>query len=233
MSAAPLGQPPASAALCLPTPDWLAHRLLVTGPVAPLAAFRAVAAGPGIIPWALRASELEEGWFGQLMALPPDRRGISVEGAHILAGQLATAVQTVRAQAAAPGHYLLVPLDLHALVPVPAAVLRLGPDTPEAEAWLWEHWGTTWPLRGVAEEETYAAGVRHLPAGQVACYRFHSADWSPWRALAFLRAQWPGLCFDLRPDYGTAELSAPARATRRGGTAQHGPGTPCPPIQPR
>ena len=91
--------------MCLPTPDWLAHRLLVTGPVAPLAAFRAVAAGPGIIPWALRASELEEGWFGQLVALPPDRRGISVEGAHILAGQLATAVQTVRAQAAAPGHY--------------------------------------------------------------------------------------------------------------------------------
>ena len=221
------------AASCLPTPDWLAHRLLATGSTAPLAAFRAAATGPGIIPWALRASELEEGWFGQLVAPPPDRRGISVEGAHILAGQLAAAVQALHAQTQAPGQHPLVPFDLHALVPVPAAVLQLGPEAPGAEAWLWEHWGTTWPLRGVAEEDPYVVGVRHLPAGQAVCYRFHSADWSPWRALTSLRAQWPGLCFDLRPDYGTAELSAPARATRRGGTAQQGPGTPCPPIQPR
>ena len=205
----------------------------MTGSVAPLAVFRAAAAGPGIIPWPLRASELEEGWFGQLVALPPDRRGISVEGAHILAGQLAAAVQTLHAQTQAPGQLPFVPLDLHALVPVPAEVLQLGPDAAGAEAWLWEHWGTTWPLRGVAEESPYVVGVRHLPAGQAACYRFHSADWSPWRALAALRARWPGLCFDLRPDYGTAAPGAPARTPRSGVTGQHGPGAPCPPAQPR
>ena len=210
MSAA---RPRASAALCLQTPDWLAHRLLVTGPVAPLAAFRAAAAGPGIIPWTLGASELEEGWFGQLVALPPGRRGISVEGAHILAGQLAAAVQALHAQTQAPRHPPLVPLDLHALVPVPAEVLQLGPDAAGAEAWLWEHWGTAWPLRGVAEDAPSAAGVRHRPAGQAASFRFHSADWSPWRALASLRARWPGLRFDLRPDYG--------------------PDAPCPPTPPR
>ena len=217
--------------MCLQTPDWLAHRLLVTGPVTLLAAFRAAAAGPGIIPWPLHASELEEGWFNQLVAPPPDRRGISVEGAHILAGQLVAAVQILQTQAL--GQHPLVSFDLHALVPVPAEVLQLGPDAAEAEAWLWEHWGTTWPLRGVAEEEPTVVGVRHLPAGQAACYRFHSADWSPWRALTSLRAQWPGLCFDLRPDYGSAESSAPAKVPRRGGTVQHGPGTPCPPTQSR
>ena len=43
------------------------------------------------------------------------------------------------------------PLDLHRLVPTPAPLLRLGPDHPETLAWLWAHWGTTWPLRHVAE----------------------------------------------------------------------------------
>ncbi len=220
--AAPL--PRASAALCLPTPDWLAHRLWVAGPAALLSAFRAAAAGPGVIPWPLRASELEEGWFGQLVAPPPGRRGISVEGAHVLAGQLAAAAQALQAQAQPS----LVPLDLHALLPVPPAVLRLGPDAPEADAWLWEHWGTTWPLRGVAEDAP-GAGEQGRPAEArtAACFRFHSADWSPWRALASLRVRWPGLCFDLRPDYGFAEPGAPAaRAPRRGGRVRHGPGAP-------
>ena len=204
----------------------------MTGPAGPLAVFRAAAAGPGLIPWPLRASELEEGWFGQLVAPPPDRRGISVEGARILAGQLADAVHALQAQV--PEQHPLVPFDLHALLPVPPEVLQLGPDAPGAEAWLWAHWGTTWPLRGVAEEAPGAAELRHLPAGQgAACWRFHSADWSPWQALASLRGRWPGLRFDLRPDYGLAEPGAPARAPRRGGRVWHGPGASCPPTRPR
>lgn len=218
--------------MCLPTPDWLSHRLLVAGPAAPLAAFRAAAAGPGLIPWPLRASELEEGWFNQLVASPPDRRGISVEGAHVLAGQLVAAVQILQTQALRQSP--LAPLDLHALLPVPPEVLRLGPDAPEADAWLWEHWGTTWPLRGVAEEAPGAAEQGRLAEEQAAVsYRFHSADWSPWRALASLRARWSGLRFDLRPDYGLVEPGAPARTPRGGGKAQHGPGTSCPPTRPR
>jgi hypothetical protein len=39
--------------------------------------------------------------------------------------------------------------DLHALVPVPADILRLGPDHPEARLWLWTQWGTTEALRHV------------------------------------------------------------------------------------
>jgi hypothetical protein len=33
-------------------------------------------------------------------------------------------------------------------------------------------------------------------------YAFWSPDWSPWAALLTLRAHWPALMFDLRPDYG-------------------------------
>ena len=48
------GQGAAGAAadvLCLASPDWLKHRLTVTGPTAELAAFQDAAAGPGVIPW--------------------------------------------------------------------------------------------------------------------------------------------------------------------------------------
>ena len=144
----------ASGALCLPTPDWLAHCLVVIGPAEDVAAFRTAIAGPGLIPWHLGAPELQEGWFNQLVAPPLERRGITVEDAHVLAGQLVASVQALQAEtvAGAPGRDCVVPLDLHALVPVPADLLALGPEAPEAEAWLWEHWGTIWPLRGLAEE---------------------------------------------------------------------------------
>lgn len=189
---------------------------MVSGPADELAIFRAAALGPGAIPWGLTAAELEEGWFNQLVAAPADRRGISVEGAHILARQLVMAVQAWHADIG-PGRDCLVPLDLHALLPVPAEVLLLGPEAHQAEAWLWEHWGTTWPLRQVAEEAPGTVQQRRLPPDQAAaCYRFYSADWSPWRALAHMRVRWPGLRFELRPDYGITEFSAPARSRRSG-----------------
>ena len=93
------------------------------------------------------------------------------------------------------------PLDLHRLLPVPAALLRLGPGHPDARRWLWAHWGTTWPLRHVAELPAPKAGQR--PVREPARLRlgFWSADWTPWPAIARLRRDWPALRFEVRPHY--------------------------------
>jgi hypothetical protein len=43
------------------------------------------------------------------------------------------------------------------------------------------------------------------------CVSFWSADWSPWRAIAWLQRDWPELTFQLAPNYdndGRAELAA-------------------------
>ena len=91
--------------------------------------------------------------------------------------------------------------DLHALLPVPDNVLCLGPDHPEALAWLWTHWGTTAALRHVSAEPVLP---RRAAPGEPVTLRlaFWSADWTPWRALATVRARWPALRFDVRPTYG-------------------------------
>ena len=162
----------ASGAMCPPHTDWLHHRLAITGPVGQLAAFRAAAAGAGIIPWQFDCDRLEEDFFHTLVSPPglsgpPARpgslilpgsptlqqRGVSVAGARVLAGQLREAVARRHEMAALRvGRSQACPFDLHALVPVPDAVLRLGPADPAALAWLWEHWGTTQALRHVAED---------------------------------------------------------------------------------
>lgn len=187
------------AALCLPSPDWLRHRLTVGGPADELATFQQAAAGSGIIPWRVDFVAQEEGWFNLMAGLPKSRRSISIDGAHILAGQLRDAMQAQHA-AAEPGRQARIcPLDLHALVPVPPEILARGPEDPAALAWLWAHWGTTWPLRQVAE----VAERRRLPDGQdMICFAFSAADWSPWQALLRMRARWPALAFALQPEYG-------------------------------
>ena len=192
----------AGAPLRLPHTDWLFQRLTVTGPVATVAAFRAAAAGAGTIPWRLDGNSLEEDWFHLLVN--PAHRALSLAGARVLAGQLRETVEHRHALAVARvGHSQACPLDLHALVPLPAAVLQLGPDHPDALAWLWQHWGTTQPLRHVAPDTAPtrvpvpepAAGEHRLPLS------FWSADWTPWRALERIRADWPTLRFDLQPQY--------------------------------
>ena len=96
------------------------------------------------------------------------------------------------------------PFDLHVLEPVPAAILALGPDHPQALAWLWQHWGTTQALRQVVvlaephEAEAVGAGLAVLRLG------FWAADWTPWRALAAVAADWPQLRFETRPLYDQA-----------------------------
>ena len=95
----------------------------------------------------------------------------------------------------------MCPLDLHRLLPVPAALLRLGPDHLEARRWLWEHWGTTWPLRHVAELPAPKAGQQPVREPGRLRLGFWSADWTPWPAIARLRRDWPALRFEVRPVY--------------------------------
>ena len=182
--------------------DWLHHCLLVVGPAKTLADFHAAARGSGTIPWWLDLDRMEEDLFLTLAAPPaPQRRRLSLAGARVLASQLRDAAERRHnAAVARVGQSRACPFDLHALVPVPDDVLQLGPDHPEALAWLWAHWGTTAALRHVSAEPVLP---RRAAPGDPATLRFSfwSADWTPWRALATVRARWPALRFDIRPTY--------------------------------
>ena len=102
---------------------------------------------------ALRSGTDGNGFFRLLGA--PQPRELSLAGARILAQQLCGAVDRRHAVAVSRVEQSQAcPIDLHALLPVPAHILALGPDEPEALAWLWEHWGTTEALRHVAVEPT-------------------------------------------------------------------------------
>jgi hypothetical protein len=176
--------------LALPQPDWLQTTLAVTGPADRRAAFRAAAAGAGVVPWVVDYDRLEEDWFYLLMAPPPPYRAISAQGARILARQMREATWTRHEEALGRvGTSRACPFDLHRLLPVPAGILGLGEDHPRAIAWLWQHWGTTWPLRR----------VEALPDTAAFRVRFWSADWSPWPAFIGIRARWPELQLDVRP----------------------------------
>lgn len=189
--------------------DWLRHALTISGPADVMARFRAAAAGPGIIPWQLDLDRMEEDWFLSLVAPGEDKSAISLTGARILARRLrdAAAANHLRnlARSAGDGR---CPFDLQKLLPVPAHVLQLGPEDPRSRAWLWKHWGTTRPLRHTRLLSGKADG-RSTRTGRMDL-EFWSADWSPWQALIRLRKQWPGLIFDLRPDYQNAEASTGA-----------------------
>ena len=188
----------------LKTPDWLHHTLTITGLSATLAAFRMAARGPGLLPFG-GEDQAQEDWMHLLLAPLPELRGITVEGARILAGLLREQVE-VRAQAAPiSGAATASALDLHALVPMPHTLLRLGSHDPRVLDWLWTCWGTTWPLRQVVEQELLLADRQDLPPGHDgARYEFWSADWTPWRALAAIRSGWPDLTLRIVVHYGLA-----------------------------
>ena len=181
--------------------DWLFHRMTVSGAAAAVAGFRRAARGSGLIPWVLDLDRMEEGYFHLLVA--PEHRSLSVAGARIFARQLRDAV--------ARRHDLAVsrvdqsqacPFDLHALLPVPNHILALGPDEPEALAWLWEHWGTTEALRHLAEDDSRTPSATKAEDGEDSLQlSFCSADWTPWRALQNIALSWPNLRFDIRPVY--------------------------------
>ena len=194
---------PVAEVLASPHPDWLYHHLRVAGAPAEVAAFRAAAAGAGVIPWAHDVGPAAEDWF-HLLAVPPapQRRSLSLEGCRILAGQLRDAAEARQrrvAERAAASR--ACPLDLHRLLPIPERLLRLGPDQPETLAWLWAQWGTTQALRGVVELPVPGPGQPRRPDPALVWVGFWSADWTPWRAIQQLRARWPALRLEVWPLY--------------------------------
>jgi hypothetical protein len=171
--------------------DWLFHHFDIEGSSDDLARFAAAAAGSGSIPWRLDLDLLEEDAFHTLVGAS----ALSLQGAQVLAGQLRHAAgRRHRLAVDRVGNSRACPFDLHALAPVPDDVLFLGPDHPDALAWLWTSWGTTDALRHV---------TRRLASTETRLsIAFWSADWTPWRALETLRVDWPDLGFTVRPLYG-------------------------------
>jgi hypothetical protein len=183
-------------------PDWLRHDVLVSGPAADVAAFQAAACGAGAIPWHLPDLSLAEEDQVHALLNPPDgSRGLTLAAARVLARELYRAVESHADRVVqAARHSKACPFDLHALLPIPAAILHHGPDHPGSRAWLRRNWGVTQSLRQVRLLTTPEDDRRHRRSARIA-YEFWSADWTPWPALAALRTAWPSLVFDCRPDY--------------------------------
>ena len=91
---------------------------------------------------------MEEDWCLPMATLADGVRAISLAGARILARRLRNSVtlQQQRALLRATTDQSC-PFDLHRLLPVPPAILRLEPEDPQSRGWLWRHWGTTRALR--------------------------------------------------------------------------------------
>lgn len=192
-----LAAPPASAA---EPPVWLYHHLTVSGPAASVRGFAATARGAGIIPWRLDYDSMEEDLFLRAATQPAERRNLTVAGCRILARQFRARVEEHQARGAAlVGTSRACPFDLHALLPVPDAVLALGPSDPQALAWLSEHWGTTDRLRQVSERAPPAGTDQRLARGlRMVCYGFFTVGDTPDAAVSRLAAGWPALVFSLQ-----------------------------------
>ncbi len=182
------------------SPGWLYHHLTVSGPAEPLASFRAAARGSGVMPWRHDPASIEEDVFNLAIAVPPSQRNLGVEGCRILARQVRTRVEAHQARAAAlVGASRACPLDLHALLPAPPAILQRGPRDPQALAWCRAYWGVTDRLRHVALRPGATAG-RRLPRGhQVAGYGFFTDGETPHAAVEQLARRWTALRFVLQP----------------------------------
>lgn len=180
-------------------PGWLYHRLVVTGPAETIAAFAAAARGSGITPWATDPFAVEDDVFTLAAAQPPALRRLSIEGCRTLARQFRDRFEAHHARAAERvGHSRACPLDLHALLPVPDALLRRGNADPAASAWRATNWGTE-ALRHVTLLEGVGPG-RRLKRGEVVIgYGFFTGGDTPQAAATHLAAHWAGLRFVLQP----------------------------------
>ena len=196
----PRGRRPKATIAASAASSWLYHHLTISGPSAQIAEFAEAARGSGVIPWRLDMTAVEEDVFNLAVSQPLHRRSLSVEGCRILARQFRHRVEARQARAAALlGVSRACTLDLHTLLPVPAALLQLGPDHPQTLAWLRQNWGTTDKPRHVVERPTPSIG-RRLPAGHsVVSYGFFTQGDSPVAAVRQLEARWPGLRLALKP----------------------------------
>jgi hypothetical protein len=174
--------------------DWLFHHLTISGPEAMVDAFAAAARGSGVIPWQLDYAAIEEDIFARAVSQPASQRSLTVEGCRILARQFREKVELRQARATAlVGQSFLCPFDLHALLPVPEAILLLGPTHPTSLSWLAANWGITDRLRQVNLRDNATTG-RRLPVGHtVIGYSFFTHRETPDAAVAHLATRWPTL----------------------------------------
>ena len=187
--------------LVLGQPDWLFNELAVLGPAHELAALRSAARGAGVIPWERDFDMLEEDLFLLLVQRRDNEAALGPTSAHALARRVRTLAEQAGQRARQDcSSARSAAFDLHALLPVPPDILRLGPEHPQARRWLWTTWGTTRSLRRVAEPlVTNTVSTRNPVEGDRWRVDFWSADWSPWLALQTLASKWPRLHFRLRP----------------------------------
>lgn len=160
---------------------WLGCRLTLEGPPAQLDAFALAAVGAAAIPWPLDADEEERRLLAPMASIGADAR--------VLAAELREAVVAHAERAAEQRRREQYPLDLHRLLPLPAALLRAGPHDPASRAWRRRHWGTPQPLRH----------ARRLPSrpGRLV-YDCYAAEAAPEPAVVRLRRAWPELAIALR-----------------------------------
>ena len=181
-------------------PAWRYHHLTVSGPVASVANFAAAARGSGVTPWRVDGAEVEETVFNLAVAQPARRRNLTIEGCRILARQFRERVEAHHARAVSLiGHSQACPFDLHQLLPVPDAILQLGPTHPTALSWLAVHWGVTDRLRQIAMRARATTGRRLPKHHAVIGYGFFTAGDTPHATIAQLAPRWPALRFALVP----------------------------------
>ena len=182
-------------------PDWLYHHLTLSGPAETVTRFAAAARGAGITPWQLDFAAIEEGIFVRAISQPAIReKHLTVAGCRILARQFRERVEVRQARAAAlVGQSFACPFDLHALLPVPTAILQLGPSDPTSLAWLSTHWGVTDRLRQVVVRPKATTGRRLRKTYAVTGYGFFTDGETPNAAITQLSERWPGLGFSLMP----------------------------------
>jgi hypothetical protein len=194
------GVVPGSDAMALAHPDWLRHELVIKGSSGAIAEFRHAAAGSGGIPWAFPDLDYEEDDRFLALVNPPDGSpGLRPAAARVLARELREAEFQHQGKVRARAGKRLCPFDLHALIPIPADLLDLGPDDRNTRAWLRAHWGVLQALRKV---QLVAAGCKKLRGkSEQLTIEFWSADWTPWPAIAAIRQRFPGLIFVVTPDY--------------------------------
>ncbi len=159
---------------------WVCCRLTLEGAADGLDAFALAAAGAAAIPWPLDAEAEEERLLAPMAAIGADAR--------VLAAELREAV-VAHAERAAERRGARYPLDLHRLLPLPAALLRAGPHDPASRAWRRRHWGTPQPLRHARRVEARRGRL---------VYDCYAAEAAPEPAVVRLRRAWPELAIALR-----------------------------------
>ena len=162
--------------------------------------FAAAARGSGVTPWQLDFAAIEEDVFVRAVAQPASHRNLTVEGCRILARQFRERVEMRQARAAElVGQSFACPFDLHALLPVPASILQLGPAHPDALSWLAAHWGVTDRLRQVVMRDNASTGRRLKRGHAVIGYGFFTDGETPHAAIGDFEKRWPALRFVLQP----------------------------------